>query len=79
MACEGNGIVTTHKMQVKFYSPYKVTFRDRLAYRLSNFIFNFVATRRYSQFVSVVVALGLKSFDESVKRLTDDETGGAAS
>lgn len=37
---------------------YKVTWRDRLAYRLANAVLNTVATREYRAYVKVVTAVG---------------------
>lgn len=45
---------------------YRTTFRDRIAWRVSNWLLNHVATKEYRAFVTVLIAKGRKQLDKEL-------------
>ena len=48
---------------------YKVTARDRIAYRIAVWALNRIATAEYRAFVTVVNRMGKRALDEEISRV----------
>lgn len=51
---------------------YKVTTRDRIAYRIADWAMTRIATAEYQAFVTLVNRLGKRALDEEINRVDSE-------